>query len=242
MTAMTFDSPRRFPWPALLSVALHGALVAGLLYISVHQPIEIAVPSPKAISVTMVSPQALEPPQPAPEPVAEQKTEPQPAPEPPKEAPVVIHKPQPKPRPKPKPKPEAEKKVATPRPVRREPPKAASPFSQSTPAASTPAQQTAPVNAPAATVSAGPKALRRNQPQYPARAYALHMEGKVRVKFDVARDGSVENIEILSAKPANMFEREVIQAMRRWRYESGKPGKGLIVNIVFRINGGASMQ
>jgi protein TonB len=29
--------------------------------------------------------------------------------------------------------------------------------------------------------------------------------------------------------------------MRRWR-EAGKPGSGLIVNIVFRLNGGAQME
>ena len=49
-------------------------------------------------------------------------------------------------------------------------------------------------------------------------------------------------IAILSAQPANMFEREVKSAMRRWRYEAGKPGTGLIVNIVFRLNGGAQME
>ncbi|MCG6791381.1 TonB system transport protein TonB, partial [Klebsiella pneumoniae] len=40
MSAMTLDLPRRFPWPTLLSVAIHGAVVAGLLYTSVHQVIE----------------------------------------------------------------------------------------------------------------------------------------------------------------------------------------------------------
>jgi protein TonB len=39
-----------------------------------------------------------------------------------------------------------------------------------------------------------------------------------------------------------MFEREVKAAMRKWRYEAGKPGSGLIVNIVFRLNGGAQME
>ncbi|KAA1346653.1 TonB system transport protein TonB, partial [Escherichia coli] len=36
---MTLDLPRRFPWPTLLSVVIHGAVVAGLLYTSVHQVI-----------------------------------------------------------------------------------------------------------------------------------------------------------------------------------------------------------
>ncbi|HDS1118146.1 TPA: TonB system transport protein TonB, partial [Pluralibacter gergoviae] len=40
-----------------------------------------------------------------------------------------------------------------------------------------------------------------------------------------------------SAKPANMFEREVRNAMRKWRYQPGQPGNGLTMNIVFRLNG-----
>lgn len=94
---MTLDLPRRFPWPTLLSVGIHGAVVAGLLYTSVHQVIELPAPA-QPITVTMVSPADLEPPQavqPPPEPVVEPEPEPEPEPipEPPKEAPVVIEKP-----------------------------------------------------------------------------------------------------------------------------------------------------
>ncbi|EMV65281.1 putative membrane protein, partial [Escherichia coli 2866750] len=32
MTSMTLDLPRRFPWPTLLSVCIHGAVVAGGRY------------------------------------------------------------------------------------------------------------------------------------------------------------------------------------------------------------------
>ena len=59
---MTLDLPRRFPWPTLLSVCIHGAVVAGLLYTSVHQVIELPAPA-QPISVTMVAPADLEPPQ-----------------------------------------------------------------------------------------------------------------------------------------------------------------------------------
>lgn len=238
---MTLDLPRRFPWPTALSVVLHGAVVAGLLYTSVHQVIEMPAPA-QPISITMVAPADLEPPQPEvvqppPEPVAE--PEPEPIPEPPKEAPVVIHKPEPKPKPKPKPVKKVEPPKREAKPV--EPRPAAAPVQNTAPVRPAPsAKPAAATNV--APVATGPRALSRNQPLYPPRAYALRMEGKVRVKFDVAADGSVSNVTVLSAQPTNMFEREVKQAMKKWRYESGKPGQGLIVNIVFRMNGGASME
>jgi len=178
MTSMTLDLPRRFPWPTLLSVCIHGAVVAGLLYTSVHQVIELPAPA-QPISVTMVAPADLEP---------------------------------------------------------------ASPFENTAPARPTSSTATAATSKPVTSVASGPRALSRNQPQYPARAQALRIEGQVKVKFDVTPDGRVDNVQILSAKPANMFEREVKNAMRRWRYEPGKPGSGIVVNILFKINGTTEIQ
>ncbi|WP_336480099.1 energy transducer TonB [Escherichia coli] len=218
---MTLDLPRRFPWPTLLSVCIHGAVVAGLLYTSVHQVIELPAPA-QPISVTMVTPADLEPPQAV-----------QPPPEP-----VVEPEPEPEPKPKPVKKVQEQPKRDV-KPVESRP---ASPFENTAPARPTSSTATAATSKPVTSVASGPRALSRNQPQYPARAQALRIEGQVKVKFDVTPDGRVDNVQILSAKPANMFEREVKNAMRRWRYEPGKPGSGIVVNILFKINGTTEIQ
>ena len=191
---MTFDLPRRFPWPTLLSVVIHGSVIAGLLYTSVHQVIERPAPS-QPIEITMVAPADLEPPQAA-QPVVEPVVEPEPEPEP------------------------------------------ASPFenTNTAPARTAPSTSTATAK-PTVTAPSGPRALSRGEPGYPARAQALRIEGNVRVKFDVTPDGRVDNVQILSAQPANMFEREVKNALRKWRYEPGKPGTGITMTIQFRLKG-----
>ena len=47
----------------------------------------------------------------------------------------------------------------------------------------------------------------------------------------------MDNVQILSAQPANMFEREVKSALRKWRYEPGKPGTGITMTIQLRMKG-----
>lgn len=231
--SMTVDFPRRFPWSMLLSVAVHGVAVAALLYTSVYQVVELPAPA-QPITVTIVAPEVLEPPQAAPQPVVE----PEPVPEPPKEATVVIHKPEQKPKPKPKPKTIKEEPKRDVRPAE---PRPAAPV-ENTVQARPSTSPTPMTSKPVASAPTGPRALSRNQPQYPTRAQMLRIEGRVRVKFDVTADGRVENVEVLSAQPANIFEREVKAAMRKWRYESGKPGNGIIVNVLFRLRGGAQME
>lgn len=190
----------------------------------------------------MVAPAELEPPQPEvvqppPEPVAE--PEPEPIPEPPKEAPVVIHKPEPKPKPKPKPKPV--KKVEEPkRDVKPVEPRPAA-QTNTAPARPAPVAKAAPVTS-TAPVATGPRALSRNSPTYPQRARALRLDGNVRVQFDVEPDGSVTNINVLEGKNSNLFAREVKMAVKKWRYESGKPARGMTVNVIFKLNGSATME
>ncbi|HBV38334.1 MAG TPA: TonB system transport protein TonB [Erwinia sp.] len=243
MTTLTETSfPRRLSLSTLLSVGLHAVAIGGILYASFHQTVEVPKAS-QPISVSLVAPEVQpEPqpaPQPAPQPVAE--PEPEPEPEPPKAEPVPIPKPVSKPRPKPKPKKEVVKPKKEVKP--REEPRQAAPFSNDRTATAT-KPSTAPKTsaAPSKAVESGPKALSIGKPDYPQRASALRLEGHVRVLFDVDSSGQVNNIRIIEAEPRNMFERAVKNAMRKWRYEPGKAGKDVKMNVVFKISGGASIE
>ncbi|PIJ51819.1 TonB system transport protein TonB [Erwinia sp. OLTSP20] len=243
MTTLTScEFPRRSPLAMLVSVMMHGALVAALLYASYHHQRQKPDAS-QPISVTLVAPEV----QPQPQPVAISQPEPEPEPpepvvEPPKPEPVPVPKPQPEPKPKPKP---VKKTVVKPKEVKPKPAQKplADPFAENqTSKAVKPA--TAPkVNpSPVKSVESGPQAISTGKPVYPARAYALRIEGHVRIAFDVNNEGRVENIRILDARPQNMFEREVKQAMRSWRYQPGRPGQNITMNIQFRFEGGINLN
>ncbi|PHZ26110.1 TonB system transport protein TonB [Yersinia bercovieri] len=239
---------RRLTWPIAFSVGLHGSVVAALLYVSVEQMSVQPEIEDAPIAVTMVNIAAFAAPQPAaaepqaepePEPVEEAPPEPEVLPEP---VPVPIPEPV-KPKPKPKPKP-VKKEVKKPEVKRTEAPPDDQPFKSDEPALvanNAPVKSAPKAVAPGASTTAGPKALSKAKPTYPARALALGVEGQVKVQYDIDADGRVTNVRILEATPRNTFEREVKQVMRKWRFEA-VAAKDYVTTIVFKIGGNMEMD
>jgi periplasmic protein TonB len=56
------------------------------------------------------------------------------------------------------------------------------------------------------------------RPNYPDSALQRGIEGHVKLAFTINRAGNVENLRVLEAKPANVFEREARRAALRWRF------------------------
>lgn len=97
-----------------------------------------------------------------------------------------------------------------------------------------------PLSASGAVNSSAPKVLSQAKPVYSERARVMGLEGMVVVKYDVGANGRVVNINIISATPKNLFERDVKKAMGRWRYEP-QMAKNLQVTFYFKLNGDIRM-
>lgn len=67
-----------------------------------------------------------------------------------------------------------------------------------------------------------PQLLRGDTLEYPPNARAAGIEGTVEVRYDVRADGSVHNVRIVSANPAETFDTAALNAVRRWRFRPGR--------------------
>ncbi|NQD91610.1 energy transducer TonB [Pseudomonas sp. CrR25] len=80
-------------------------------------------------------------------------------------------------------------------------------------------------------------------PEYPRYALQRGIQGHVKLAFTINRAGAVENLRVLEATPANVFEREARRAAVRWRFAPRTEG-GLAVareavkTLYFRLEGG----
>ena len=75
---------------------------------------------------------------------------------------------------------------------------------------------------PAATSAAAANSLRAVStpaPRYPPEALRAGTSGDVLVEITVGTDGSVTNARVLRATPARVFDREALNAVKRWKFE-----------------------
>jgi TonB family protein len=70
----------------------------------------------------------------------------------------------------------------------------------------------------AAVAAVAPTPIRIRQPIYPRNALLRGIEGQVVVEFGLAADGSVQDMRVIHAEPAGVFDQSATQAMRSWRY------------------------
>lgn len=75
----------------------------------------------------------------------------------------------------------------------------------------------------------------RVNPSYPAEAAEQGIEGQVHMRFSITADGKVADIEILDAKPADLFNNAAMTALSKWRYDPRYAGDGHEVALAFKL-------
>lgn len=79
------------------------------------------------------------------------------------------------------------------------------------------------------SASSGAIPLARAMPAYPmsARRSDYHF-GRVLLGYDVTADGSVKNVQVLSAHPVQVYTRTAVRAVEQWHYMPGTVDKRMV--------------
>ncbi len=182
---------------------------------------EIRTPQVQPKIRPAVKPAVAVAPPPPPAPKSESKSEPGPAPEP------AVQRPAPAPEPAAK----SHSPSRKPAPEKR----------SSAPAAEIPSQ---PIRSEFGLeeVDKPPRVVRKIPPDYPYRARRRNLRGMVTVRFLVTEKGDVDRLSVVRADPEGVFEKNVVSAVRRWRFSpgiyEGRPVATWVeLPIRFRLNG-----
>ncbi|KMM74909.1 energy transducer TonB [Xanthomonas sp. NCPPB 1128] len=95
---------------------------------------------------------------------------------------------------------------------------AARPATPTATAQPTPTPAAAPAAAPAATAQTL-RPISTPAPRYPPEALRSGTAGEVLVEITVGTDGAVTNARVLRSTPPRVFDREALNATKRWRFE-----------------------
>ena len=73
--------------------------------------------------------------------------------------------------------------------------------------------------APAQAASNDLRPISTPSPRYPPDAYRDGTAGEVQVEFTVGTDGSVTSARVVRADPPRVFDREALNAVKRWKFQ-----------------------
>ncbi|MGM0480445.1 MAG: energy transducer TonB [Pseudomonadota bacterium] len=83
----------------------------------------------------------------------------------------------------------------------------------------------------------------RIEPRYPPSAARNGTEGWVQLRFTIATDGSVTDVEVIDSEPRRVFDREARRALLRWKYKpkvvdgTAVEQPGMTVQLDFTMDG-----
>ncbi len=78
-------------------------------------------------------------------------------------------------------------------------------------------------------------------PSYPEAARQRKVEGFVIVRYDVTVDGVVQNVRVVAAEPAGIFDEAALATLRTWRYKAPildgepRPVRNMESRVVFEL-------
>ena len=72
----------------------------------------------------------------------------------------------------------------------------------------------------------------KTNPRYPYRAKRLGLEGEVKIRFLVDKEGTVSDITIVEATPPEIFDKSVINAVSTWKYTPGELSGRQVATLV----------
>ena len=85
------------------------------------------------------------------------------------------------------------------------------------------------------------KVISRVEPKYPVKAAKEGVEGSVVLKFDIDGEGGVTHVEVIDGKPAYVFDKVAITALKQWRYQAtGNINKNMLVQLDFLLSESSS--
>lgn len=88
----------------------------------------------------------------------------------------------------------------------------------------------------AVAAGAAVKPINKLKPVYPRRAMQRNIEGFVKVQFNVDATGAVTDAQVVEAKPAKIFDKSALKAVRKLKYPKGSPASDVKLKLDYKLS------